>query len=99
MHMTNITLTAIRIRLQAERSWVPLPTVSPCKPLAGPEEDGTHHHPRTTGQVGPVLGSEAPVGPLVGVHQELPDGHRARAPLQHAAPLGEGDHLGEGGGG
>lgn len=33
------------------------------------------------------------MGPLVGVGQELPDGNRPRAPLQHATALRERHHL------
>lgn len=54
---------------------------------------GPYVHPQATLHAGPVLGPEALVGSFLGVHQELPDGHGARAPLQHAAALGQRHHL------
>ena len=53
-----------------------------------------YRHPLAAGQGGPVSRPEAFVGSFIGVHQKLPDGHRARAPLQHAAALRERHHLG-----
>lgn len=52
-----------------------------------------YHHLLAAGQIGPVPGSESFVGSFIGIHQKLPDGHSARAPLQHTATLRERHHL------